>query len=276
MFNIGEFARLGGVSIRTLRHYDEIGLLPPAKVDPATGYRAYSPVQLQQLNRIVALKDLGLSLTQIRHLLDGITVNEMYGMLVLRRAQLEEQLETCRNHLLGVEARLSYLERENDMPADDMVVKKIPEMTVVAIAGAAPAGGGPRQVVPVVNRALDQFDQSGIRESVGATGQDLIFYDLGDSKSDMTVYTGFPVAGRSGELPEPMRYLMLPAIEAVTAVRGGPAAAIFPMVYQDVYGWVREHGLRASGQPRDVFVHQIDDVSQADEQVFETQLPFVR
>ncbi|MGE5131774.1 MAG: MerR family transcriptional regulator [Gemmatimonadota bacterium] len=55
MFSIGEFARLGAVSIRTLRHHDEIGLLPPAEADPVTGYRSYSAEQLRQLNRIVAL-----------------------------------------------------------------------------------------------------------------------------------------------------------------------------------------------------------------------------
>src|SRR5579862_9727846 len=79
MFSIGEFARLGTVSVRTLRHYDEIGLLPPAKVDPATGYRAYSAEQLRLLNRIVALKELGLSLTQARQLMDGITLDELQG-----------------------------------------------------------------------------------------------------------------------------------------------------------------------------------------------------
>jgi DNA-binding transcriptional MerR regulator len=50
MFSIGEFARLGGVSVRTLRHYDEIGLLRPATVDPDTGYRGYSGTQLGQIN----------------------------------------------------------------------------------------------------------------------------------------------------------------------------------------------------------------------------------
>lgn len=53
MFSIGEFARLGGVSVRTLRHYDEIGLLRPAQVDPVTGYRGYLASQLGQLNRIL-------------------------------------------------------------------------------------------------------------------------------------------------------------------------------------------------------------------------------
>jgi DNA-binding transcriptional MerR regulator len=82
MFSIGEFARLGTVSVRALRHYDEIGLLRPAKVDPDTGYRGYSAEQLGQLNRIVALKELGLSLAQVRQLLGGITLDELRGMLM--------------------------------------------------------------------------------------------------------------------------------------------------------------------------------------------------
>ena len=70
MFAIGEFARHGRVSVRMLRHYDAIGLLRPAHVDPATGYRAYQAAQLAELNRIVALKDLGFTLEQVRVLLD--------------------------------------------------------------------------------------------------------------------------------------------------------------------------------------------------------------
>ena len=53
---ISDFARLGQVSVRMLRHYDELGLLRPDHVDPWTGYRSYSPEQLHVLNRLVALK----------------------------------------------------------------------------------------------------------------------------------------------------------------------------------------------------------------------------
>jgi len=126
MFSIGEFARLGTVSVRTLRHYDEIGLLRPAKVDPQSGYRYYSASQLGQLNRIVALKELGLSLIQAKQLLAGITPEELRGMLILRRAQLELELAARENQLLEVEARLGYIAQEGTMPADDITVKKIP------------------------------------------------------------------------------------------------------------------------------------------------------
>lgn len=160
MFSIGEFARLGGVSVRTLRHYDEIGLLPPATVDPDTGYRGYAAPQLTQLNRIMALKELGLSLTQTRQLLDGITVEELGGMLIMRRAQLEHELDQHKNQLLGVEARLRSIAREGAMPADDIVTKTIPAMGVVVISGQAP-GWGAHNIVPVVNQLVGQFDRLG-------------------------------------------------------------------------------------------------------------------
>ena len=62
MLKIGEFARMGQVSIATLRHYDQCGLLKPNELDPDTGYRYYSLDQLARLNRILAFKELGFPL----------------------------------------------------------------------------------------------------------------------------------------------------------------------------------------------------------------------
>jgi DNA-binding transcriptional MerR regulator len=275
MFGIGEFARLGDVSVRTLRHYDEIGLLKPAKVDPATGYRGYSPDQLGQLNRIIALKELGLSLTQARRLLDGITLDELRGMLMLRRAQLEHELEERRNQLLGVEARLRYIAQEAAMPADDIVVKTVPAMGVVLLAGKAPAFG-PANIVPVVNQLREQFDRLRIFDRVQETGPLMIFYDY--AGDDVTVHLALPVAEPPGDLPEPAQYRVLPPIEAAVAVRTGRAASIFPMVYQDLATWIDQHGYEAaSPSGREIWVHEVDDIADAPtQQVFEVQVPFTR
>ena len=79
MFSIGDFARHGRVSVRMLRHYDAIGLLRPAAVDRATGYRSYEAQQLARLNRIVALKDLGFTLQQVQSILDDkVSVEELF------------------------------------------------------------------------------------------------------------------------------------------------------------------------------------------------------
>jgi DNA-binding transcriptional MerR regulator len=275
MFSIGEFARLGGVSIRTLRHYDEIGLLRPATVDPDTGYRGYAAGQLGLLNRIVALKGLGLSLTQAGRLLDGITLDELRGMLTLRRAQLERELDEHMNQLLGVEARLRYIAREGAMPADDIVAKTIPATGVVVLTGQA-LEFGPENIVPVVNRLVARSDQLEIQDRVKAAGPRLIFYDYQPGE-EITVCLALPVAEPPGDLPEPAQYQVLPEIEAATTVRSGPAASIFPVVYHDLVRWIDERGYYGvAGPGREVWVNEVDDIADVAQQVFEIQLPFTR
>jgi DNA-binding transcriptional MerR regulator len=277
MFSIGEFARYGGVSARTLRHYDEIGLLRPATVDPDTGYRGYSAAQLGELNRIMALKELGLSLPQVRRLLDGVTLDELRGMLSLRRAQLEHELQQHKNQLLGVEARLRSIAMEDGMPADDIVAKTIPALGVVVITGRAP-GFNPANVVIVVNQLEAKFDELGIYDRVKEAGPRLVFYEYEDGE-DVTVCLALPVAEPPDNLPAPAHYRVLPEIEAAVAVRSGPAASIFPMVYNDLIRWIEERGYRRApgpGQDRDVWIHEVDDVADVAQQVFEVQLPFTR
>ena len=90
MFSIGEFARHGRVSVRMLRHYDAIGLIRPACVDAATGYRFYQASQLDELNRVIALKDLGFTLQQVQAILEEkVSAAELRGMLRLRRAEIQ-------------------------------------------------------------------------------------------------------------------------------------------------------------------------------------------
>jgi DNA-binding transcriptional MerR regulator len=279
MFSIGEFARLGDVSVRTLRHYDEIGLLRPATVDPDTGYRGYSAAQLGQINRIMALKELGFSLTQVRQLLDGVTLDSLRGMLLLRRAQLEHEMDQQKNLLLVIEARLHSIAREDDMPADDIVAKTIPATGVVVIAGRAP-GFGAANIVPVVNQLVERFDELRIHDRVKEAGPRIITYEQ-EHGEDVIVLLALPVAEPPAELPEPAHYRVLPEIEAAVAVRSGPAATIFPMVYWDLARWIEERGYQPATSPgpgpgREVWVHDKDDLTDPGPQIFEIQLPFIR
>lgn len=115
MLTIGEFARHGRVSVRMLRHYDALGLLPPARTDPVSGYRSYEAAQLSRLNRIVALKDLGLSLRQVGRVLDDeVDTAQLRGMLRLRQAELAEAVAAGRAGLARIEARLRSIESEGD------------------------------------------------------------------------------------------------------------------------------------------------------------------
>jgi DNA-binding transcriptional MerR regulator len=106
MLRIGEFSRIGQVSVKTLRYYDTVGLLKPIVVDPATGYRYYAFEMLPKLNRILALKELGLSLEQIKQLLnDGLSAEQLRGMLKLKQVEIQQQMADEQEKLARVEAR---------------------------------------------------------------------------------------------------------------------------------------------------------------------------
>src|SRR4029078_12677922 len=106
MFSIGEFARHGRVSVRMLRHYDAIGLIRPACVDAATGYRLYQASQLDELTRVIALKAPGFTLQQVQAILEEqVSAAELRGMLRLRRAEIQASIEAETTRLRPVEAR---------------------------------------------------------------------------------------------------------------------------------------------------------------------------
>src|SRR3982750_1656991 len=129
MFSIGDFAGLGRVSVRMLRHYDAIGLIRPAHVDPHSGYRYYTAAQLRLLNRVIALKDLGFTLHQVQTMIEEkVGAEELRGMLRLRRADLAAAMERDTARLTQVDARLRMIETEGHMDTGDVVLKQIPAM----------------------------------------------------------------------------------------------------------------------------------------------------
>src|SRR5687768_11841153 len=143
MFRIGEFSKIAQVPGSVLRYYDQIGLLKPAHIDPWTDYRYYSASQLPRLHRILALKELGLTLDQITQLVDDEVSNEeIRGMLTLRKAQVEQNVQEEIARLRQIEARLQFIEAP-DQPAFDIVLKSVPVQRYFSI----------REVLPDVDAA---------------------------------------------------------------------------------------------------------------------------
>lgn len=127
MLKIGDFSRLAQVSVRALRLYDEMGLLKPAEIDRFTDYRYYTLEQLTQLNRILALKDLGLSLDQIKALLKReLPVEQLEGMLLMKQQDIERSVREEQVKLQRVAARLRQLREEPAPSPYEVVIKTAP------------------------------------------------------------------------------------------------------------------------------------------------------
>lgn len=155
MFRIGEFSRFSRVSVKMLRHYNDLGLLTPAYVDPQTSYRYYSAAQLPRLHRIVALKDIGFSLEQIGLMLDGEPSSEQVkGMLKLKRAELQQQMREVSLQLAQTEARLAQLERGMALSPYDVVLRSVGSQLVASIQQMAMTGN---ETVPALFEELEAY-----------------------------------------------------------------------------------------------------------------------
>ena len=141
MFKIGDFSRLGQVSTRMLRHYDKLGLLVPNHIDEWTGYRYYTVEQLAQLHRIIALKDLGLSLRQISDLIQDdemLSVEQLQGMLLLKQAEVAQELQASQTRLENISARLQQIEDQERPFPYEVITKSVPTQTVASIRQTIP------------------------------------------------------------------------------------------------------------------------------------------
>src|SRR3954466_918446 len=199
MLSIGDFARLAGGSVRMLRHYDALGLLRPARVDPDSGYRSYTTAQLDRVNRLVALKDLGFSLEDWGRLLGGEgPVSQLRGMLRLRRAELAAQIEADRVRLGQVEQRLRMIEKEHTMTPsvvlDPYTEQDLPALRVVQRSSRVADG---QEVGAVVGPLFGQVDEAVAAGHLAPTGPSIGHYTMdGDS---MVAAAAYPVGPDVGE-----------------------------------------------------------------------------
>jgi len=116
-WSIQQVARLSGVTARTLRHYDDIGLLRPARVG-ANGYRYYEQAELLRLQQILLLRELGVDLPTIAAVVDG--ERDQIEALRCHHRRLVEQGARLDRLVRTVAATIAHLERGTDMPAEEL------------------------------------------------------------------------------------------------------------------------------------------------------------
>ncbi|HVO72053.1 MAG TPA: MerR family transcriptional regulator [Aggregatilineaceae bacterium] len=268
MIRIGDFSKLSHVSVKTLRFYDETGLLAPVTVDPFTGYRYYEFDQLPRLHRILALKDLGFSLEEIGQLLrDNLTPEQMRGMLKLRRAEIRQKVQEETDRMERVEARLRQIEQEDCMSQYDIVIKRVEALKVASV----------REVVPGYAeqggawKALEGYlAMQRVRPSAPCL---TIYYDEGYKERDVDLEVCEPLAA---DLPEGGRVKVrtLPPVESMACtVHKGPFTTISD-AYTALIKWVDANGYRICGPGREVYLREAKQASQTDPNtVTEVQFP---
>ena len=267
MFKIGEFSKLSQVPVKTLRYYDEIGLLRPAQVDDFTGYRYYSADQLPRLNRILALKDLDLSLAQIGELLDGdLPAEQMRGMLRLKQAEVRGRVKEEQARLARVEWRLRQIEQEGKMSDQEVVVKKVAAMKVASVREVIPSYG---EVGRLYGEVFKYVGRHRARPGGPAFS---IYYDEGYRESDVDVEAAVPL---SKDLPDRDRVKVreLPAVEEMACTVHKGSYDTFAEAYNRLLTWIEANGYRICGPNREVYIKGPGLLTKPSNYVTELQVP---
>src|SRR5258706_10122848 len=198
MIKIGEFSKLVQVPVATLRYYDQVGLLKPIEVDRFTSYRYYSASQLPRVHRIVALKGLGFSLEQIGAVLaEGLTPEQMRGMLRLRHAQISQQLIDVQNQLVEVEVRLQQIEREEQTSAYDVILKQVEPQLIASVRAILPSHSASGSLFPEVYEAIEPHVAEALGPHPGEGGTTMVlWYDTEFKEYDVDGAAAFIVRCR--------------------------------------------------------------------------------
>jgi DNA-binding transcriptional MerR regulator len=276
MFRIGEFAQIAQVSSRQLRHYDHLGLLRPDHTDPRSGYRHYSIRQLPCLNRILALKELGLSLEQIGPLLDDqISPAELRGMLTMKRAQVEQSLRAEEARLRHIESRIAQIDHQGGIEGYDVIVKSVAAAPFLSLRRSFESMD---EVVPMVCTIAEE----GARQIRSPLRDKLIVVarnDVEDEKLDLEI--GFVLTRFSNaaiRLPggSLLTASELPA-EAImaTIVRAGTNAASHSS-FAAIGTWIEANKYEIAGACREVFLEPVTGPPGFEKALVEIQFPVRR
>lgn len=271
MFTVGEFSRLAQVSKRLLRYYDEIGLFRPIRIDSASGYRYYSAEQMSDLNRILALKELGLSLDQIQRILrDNVSTDEIQGMLMLKKAEIEQQLQADLHRIRSIESRLDAIRNAEAEHPLNVVLKQTPAQPMLSV----------RSIVETFEHALNIFHQ------ISTTLPDknkygllvCICHDDGMVERNMDLEIGILLETKNTHVPVPLNsslqlnFRELPAVETMATFIVKGSLEHIHTGYTEIGRWTERNGYRLAGIPREITL-QAPQFADGSDLITEIQFP---
>lgn len=256
MYSIGRFASIGRVSVRMLRHWDEIGLLPPARVEPRSGYRSYGPEQLADLAEIVRLRDLGVGLVAIGRIRRaGVDDPASRRLLEAARDELRRTVSAESERLARFDAYLRGPEGAVPVSGSsvDVVFQAVPAARVATITRRAD-GFGSEHIGPVVGPMFPEV--AALLAAAGvAYGPAVALYSADESGdgASVLVTAGFEVEA-AVESVQGLDVHVLPPVERAAVATHRGAMTTIDRSWMALADRVREEGLVPSDAAREIYL----------------------
>lgn len=267
MLKIGEFSKLSRVSVRMLRHYDDIGLLKPVEIDSFTCYRYYEVDQLLTVGRITSLKDMGFKLSDIIKILDiydDRNVLETY--LKTRREEVEAIYKETAYQMMLLDTAINRLRKEEDMNYD-VSIKTIPERYAATVHMTIPHYEDEGMVWQVM------LDETAHLNMVDAEPCLVVASFLDDEYKEETVEL---IAWKTvkGNYPdtEHVKFRTLPAVKVASCTIKGSYNQMNDC-YAAIIGWINENGFKCAGPMFNIYHVSPHETQNPDEFVTEVCYP---
>lgn len=267
MLRIGDFSKLSRISIRMLRHYDEIGLLHPDSVDEDTGYRYYREAQLPLAGRIQTLKSLGFGLSVIREILKYEDSREMEQFLLVKKKELETEAEVTRHKLTLLDSTLKWLRKDGNFMDYNVSLKTIPERYVASVRQVIPAYDCEGMLWETLFREAGPQKIQQASPSYGLA----VFHDEEHKEHDPDVEIQISVVGEYQDT-EHVKFKTVPPIDIASATYKGSYDQI-TRVNEAVANWVVENGYDFNGKSFCIYHVSPSDTSNPEELVTEVCFP---
>lgn len=243
MFAVGEFSRVCQVSVKTLHHYDRIGLLKPVRVDRYTGYRYYSQQQVEQMLLIQRLKRYQFSLEEIRELLNCAEERVLFSKLLKQKEKLREQKRETELIISELSSHLQNFERTGDI----MGYQKEYEIEVKETPARAVLSCRQKMGVDEFGKYYSTLYERVSKEKVTLNGvRGAVYYDeeFNHECSDIELIVGIREEEKADKIMES-------TLCAMTIHRGGYST--LSEAYGAVVAWIRENGYECNGAPYDIY-----------------------
>ena len=239
MLKIGDFSKLSRVSIRMLRHYDDLGLLKPAEIDTFTGYRYYREEQLFTVGRITALKDMGFALADIVRIL-GIYEDreQLDGFLAARQKELAEQAKETEYKLMLLDTARKRLRKEQNM-SFDVTVKTIPERYAATVHMIIPKYADEGMAWGMMAECKEPLVPADPCYAIAE------FLDPEYKEQDVEIVVSMAVKGKYQDT-EHVKFRTLPAVKVASCVIRGSYDQMGD-AYATVVSWINENGYKICG-----------------------------
>jgi len=250
MFRIGDFSRFTRVSVKALRHYDRLGILRPAHVDPESRYRYYSARQVARLQRILALRELGFSLEHVADIVGGgASAPTLRRLLEMRRTQAERQLALDRERLAQLDARLRELDEGTSPVLPEAVVQEIPAVRVASRRTRVP------ELDDGVRLLFEAVELDALRAGVRAEAPPiLIYHDRDHRTAAADVEAAVPVTPGARRRCGRSKVRTLPAIPSAACVTYAGSYDRWTDVLRGLVAWMQTRRLVPAGPTREVYL----------------------